>query len=1134
MKAPSTSARTTFRISKAMCLESDLHTGRWPRQLLMAAILWFPVAGALAQTSTITWESAGLANADVLTSGTTLSQDGVDMTLTWTTVTDGGSFVPFSSADFMTYRNGPQGGHMGYAAMAFDNGERDPDDKIIATLTFSPPVTLLTFSLLDIDTGSFDDGIEIFANGVNLKGNAAVTTGTAVGLDDETYMEGYEGIGTSVAPGEVFGNVDLDFGISPITTFRVEFFSTDDANLNPGGQVIGITDFTFGTPTRATIDSFAATLMSAGEARRVAGLAEPLAGIPDSDSVGLIRWTTAQEKGTIGFDLEGRDSPTDPWRRLNDSLLPGLVVSRHGGEYLWVDTEVNATTSPAEYRLLEREAWGSTLTHGPWASQSLGGGKVATSELRESIRNSDLEWWAWQLLGNRFAARGRSMPLADESAVAGRLALRRQATAVSLSAESATVFLDQVSTELSAPGRPRKSARLLTNEAGLYALAVVDLAAALDQPQGKVAARLGRGQIRFLAGGEPVAYAYDRATGDVTFALEAYRTLETNENVVQVGFGRGTVLQRSRGFRPSPGLPGQFREVLVVEEDVWLLPWANRDEGTDVWFWDFTFAPHTPSATLSFDVPDPVGSGAGTLRIALRGASKLGFTDDHRVSCSLNGRDLPGEVVWDGFNAAILETTFDQDLLGDGSNVVLTLHAQTAGDAPTSLVLIDDVEIEYDRRMRAVDGSLWVRRVGPGRITVEGFDSPKIRVVESPSDAAIAVERLDVAVSPDALGGWQVSFNAPRVADYLVTETIHSARIETDLPSSLTSENHNADYLIIAPRFLAEGAEALAAYRTSRFVTEIVWLEDIYDEFSHGRAESASIEAFLNHAYSTWHQPPRFVVLLGRGTLDPLDHQGYAENIVPIRLAATPWGLFQSDARYADVDGDKVPEVALGRLPVQTNDQLFAYLDKLEAFERSAGGAWRSRAAIVADNPDIAGDFHANSDELVAQLESFGWSADKLYHPLDPVRKNLLAGWSAGDWALISYDGHGAPIQLGSERYLRLTDVPNLTNSSRLPIFTAWTCAAGDSTAPGLLGLADSLVLSPAGGAIAAVSPAGLSLDAPAHALNLFFFDAAVNQQMTVGEANRDAHEAGSAASLLPWMLDIYLVSGDPALTLGD
>ncbi len=219
------------------------------------------IASAQAQVSTISWESLSSADEAAIPSGTTMtgSNGDVTMTVNWSTqIVGNGSFVPAFGDDFVSYEAGTQGNQSGIAQLGFNNRNDDPNDKVIISFTFSQPVTGLSFSVLDVDRASpsnqMVDAVEIFADGNNIQGTTAVSAiGSSVNMDNENYMQGYEGV-NNAADTSTAGNIDLDFGGVPVTTIRVEYFSSDDANNNPWPQSISVSDFTFNGPPSWTLD----------------------------------------------------------------------------------------------------------------------------------------------------------------------------------------------------------------------------------------------------------------------------------------------------------------------------------------------------------------------------------------------------------------------------------------------------------------------------------------------------------------------------------------------------------------------------------------------------------------------------------------------------------------------------------------------------------------------------------------------------------------------------------------------------------------------------------------------------------------------------------------------------------------
>lgn len=86
----------------------------------------------------------------------------------------------------------------------------------------------------------------------------------------------------------------------------------------------------------------------------------------------------------------------------------------------------------------------------------------------------------------------------------------------------------------------------------------------------------------------------------------------------------------------------------------------------------------------------------------------------------------------------------------------------------------------------------------------------------------------------------------------------------------------------------------------------------------------------------------------------------YVEARVNIHWGSEP--TIATDQPYADVDGDGLPDLAVGRIPVDTPDELAANVRKLLRYEQQAEhGLWRRRVNVVAG----VGGFGRVTDALV-------------------------------------------------------------------------------------------------------------------------------------------------------------------------
>ncbi len=302
------------------------------------------------------------------------------------------------------------------------------------------------------------------------------------------------------------------------------------------------------------------------------------------------------------------------------------------------------------------------------------------------------------------------------------------------------------------------------------------------------------------------------------------------------------------------------------------------------------------------------------------------------------------------------------------------------------------------------------------------------------------------------------------------------------------------------------------------------------NEFNFGLSSPDAIRKFLSYAYSNWKKAPQYVVLAGEGTWDYRDNLGFGWNLIPPALVPSLYGLATSDNSLADINGNHLPEMAIGRLPALTPKELQNAITNIKNFEKTKG----NRIILLADNPDEAGDFTAESEGLAA-LFPYNYIREKVY--LSEVSANTARTMLFNDLgigaAFFNYIGHASPYQLSGQGVLTTDDMPLLPNAAGLPIVTAMTCSAGEFAIPGYSTLGSLLVLKDNGGAAAVWSSTGLSDDSEAKILNREFYKAVfTDKKKTLGDAVKQALAKYKLTGSLPFMTDIYGILGDPALKI--
>ena len=185
--------------------------------------------------------------------------------------------------------------------------------------------------------------------------------------------------------------------------------------------------------------------------------------------------------------------------------------------------------------------------------------------------------------------------------------------------------------------------------------------------------------------------------------------------------------------------------------------------------------------------------------------------------------------------------------------------------------------------------------------------------------------------------------------------------------------------------------------------------EAIAPEFGHGELTPDAIKEFIGYAYHEWRAPRlRYVLLLGDATFDFKNYLGTdVTNQVPPFMVRTSYLWTASDPAYAAVNGDDLlPDVAIGRLPAKSSEELRVMVAKILAYET---GELSEEApfVLVADNADRAGDFEKDADELASTLLA-GRETKRIYLsrlgpfgsgslPGEPLQRKPVRGRPGGD-----------------------------------------------------------------------------------------------------------------------------------------
>lgn len=648
--------------------------------------------------------------------------------------------------------------------------------------------------------------------------------------------------------------------------------------------------------------------------------------------------------------------------------------------------------------------------------------------------------------------------------------------------------------------------------AGIVRVLASQLAEVLEEKEKDVVKALTRGGVSVTNQGKKIAWTTDGES--LLFFGERSASIYSSENVYRVALDSGGVVMKSE---PAPGdqVPvSAHKTSLDIETDAFAATVLPLDPESDYWFWSFVLSGDATygRATFHVDVPSVAPAGAATLEVRLQGAFKDAI---HGARIWMNGVPI-GDTSWQSFDAKKVTLGVPAGVLRDGANEVV-VEGILANGAGFDVFYVDGFRFEYERFAIPQNGQLEL--TARGAIGAGPFQKvPMIlNVTNRLRPAIITGAAMQNGVSSLTLRSNTTVFFAE---DFVAPSSLRGTP-----EVKLQEKKLAADWVVIAPESMTSGAEALAALRRrDGLVPYVVSLQQIYDSFAGGNVTPHAIKEFIQWTQS-WNRKPRYVALAGTGTTD---YRGIvnAPGALPPLMISTSGGLFASDSLYADFNGDRLPDLAIGRIPVASNDELLAYVDKLS--RNSSRSVSTSPVVFSADAADAGTSFTAASNEAEV---AFGTRPVQRIH-IDQAgaagaRSALLAAWQSGT-PLVSWIGHGGLDQMSSSGLLTSYDMPLLGSAGPLPVLVAMTCTINRFENGFVDPLGVALTREIDGGALAVWSASGLSRHSEARLIQRTFMRlAAQTPGARLGDLivqSLAQHATGTSS--------IYLLLGDPALRL--
>lgn len=556
-----------------------------------------------------------------------------------------------------------------------------------------------------------------------------------------------------------------------------------------------------------------------------------------------------------------------------------------------------------------------------------------------------------------------------------------------------------------------------------------------------------------------------------------------------------------------------------LEENWQYVSDAQLPPGDEPWFWQMV----RNTTTIPLELAN-MGDGSGQLTIRLYGTTyNPAVEGDHSLALLVNEQEI-GQIIWDGQTAYTATLMIPAGTLQNGPN---TLTLQNIPEDYLDFSQLDWLDLTYQALPHTTQDWLTIAN-SEGQLQLTGFDSqPLVFEISDPA-------------GPQHLSGWnygegQLTLNLTAEQTIAVVGPAGYQTPQAVLPLRQTTWRDNsqqADLLIITTEALAPSlAPLVTARQEAGLGVALVPVEAIYDEFGFGEAGPQAIQNFVTYAYQEWQEPkPAYLLLVGDGSSD---FKGYLAtrpdspvplptHIIPPFLVKVSYsGETVSDARLADVNGDNVPELAVGRWPVSDPQIVADLVARTLQYEHEAAPG---RAIFAADGTES--QFVSLADQLAqaANIEATVLNG--------PSAGEVAADWNSGAW-LVTYIGHGSLELWGKEEIFSAASVSQLQSETSWPIVLQLTCLSGLFAHPEIQSLSETLI-SHENGPVLLIGATSLTLSSSQEPFANAFLQAIQASDVThIGEAFQQAKQTLDVNRLeLLEISDTFSLFGDPSAVI--
>jgi hypothetical protein len=296
------------------------------------------------------------------------------------------------------------------------------------------------------------------------------------------------------------------------------------------------------------------------------------------------------------------------------------------------------------------------------------------------------------------------------------------------------------------------------------------------------------------------------------------------------------------------------------------------------------------------------------------------------------------------------------------------------------------------------------------------------------------------------------------------------------------------DFVLVTHRSLSSEAQAYKAYRSTRYSTEVFYIDELIDQFAYGiQQHPLSIRGFADAALAYWTNKPEFLYLLGKSiSAHHLrnDAEAWSQCLVPT------FGYPSSDILFTAGLAQTLPyepALATGRLSATSGADVTAYLNKVQEYESATPDLWMKQVLHFGGGTSQGEQQtylnYLNTYEQTIEDTLFGGTVYTYQKttsaPIEQSQSAIITDYINNGVSLMTFFGHAT----GNGFDVSIDEPTAYNNQGKYPFLIGNSCYAGDIHQPPGLGFSKSeeFMLVPNRGTIGFIASVALGIPNQLH-----------------------------------------------------